>query len=184
MSDTLNEVQGAEISEDGVFRYALWRTWDAETHPLVFIGLNPSTADASADDPTIRRCRGFAKREGYGGLVMLNLFALRSTDPTGLRRVPDAVGQWNDDALVTRTEGRDIVAAWGATLADFVAPRAREVISMLRDRGRVLRCLGTTRFNHPRHPLYVAANAPLGWFAPSPHTVVAATTPDARDGAK
>ena len=75
---------GAHFSPCERYRYRLWRCWDASKWKLAIIGLNPSTATHEEDDPTIRRCIGFAKRDGYGGLLMLNLFALRSTDPKGL----------------------------------------------------------------------------------------------------
>jgi hypothetical protein len=72
---------GAEFSDCGTYRYALWRTWNALQPGVLFVGLNPSTADATTDDPTIRRCIGFAKRWGYGGITMANVFAYRATDP-------------------------------------------------------------------------------------------------------
>lgn len=117
----------------------------------MFIGLNPSTADETKDDPTVRRCIGFAKRWGYGGIYMLNLFAFRSTDPKKLLEVPNPYGPENSQFLRMYAESAGvIVAAWGAF------PLARE-------RGRFvegivthpLYCLGTTKSGAPRHPLYV-----------------------------
>ena len=83
---------GAKISGCGTYRYALWRHWDSDwngqgdSNSVMFIGLNPSTADATEDDPTLRRCIGFAKSWGFGGLYMLNVFAYRATDPRLMKR--------------------------------------------------------------------------------------------------
>ena len=88
--------KGARFSECRVWRYALWRTWDPARAPLVFVGLNPSTADETQDDPTIRRCLGFARDFGCGGLHMLNIFAFRATNPDELRRTDDPVGPDNE----------------------------------------------------------------------------------------
>ncbi len=90
---------GAVLSADGVYRYRLWRTWDASKPTLAFLMLNPSTADATEDDPTIRRCLGFAKEWGYGSLVVVNLFALRSPNPDALRENDDPVGPENGEHL-------------------------------------------------------------------------------------
>lgn len=147
----------AMFSPCRTFRYLLRRTWDENTPPLVFIGLNPSTADETLDDPTIRRCLGFAKREGCGGLVMLNLFAFRSTDPKHMKTASDPVGPRNDAVLMNSCVGRTVVAAWGA----HGTHRGRdiEVLRMLKDE-RVF-CLGLTKENCPRHPLYIRADAAL-----------------------
>jgi hypothetical protein len=80
-------IKDAVLSECRTYRYALWRIWDQTVPYAMFIGLNPSTADESNDDPTLTRCMGFAKSWGYGGVCMANLFALRSTDPTALKTV-------------------------------------------------------------------------------------------------
>jgi len=144
----------ALLSPCGTYRWWLSRTWGAAA-PMVFIGLNPSTADASLDDPTIRRCIGFARREGCGGLVMLNLFALRSTDPVLLYPAANPVGTDNDRHIRERAVGT-VVAAWGAH--PLAAARAKEVQALLTV---PLLCLGTTKDGSPRHPLYVRADAPL-----------------------
>jgi hypothetical protein len=111
--------KAARFSADQVYRYNLTRIWDGSRGALVVIGLNPSTADATTDDPTIRRCIGFAKRERLGGLVMLNLFAFRATDPKRMRCADDPVGPDNDHAIreavaANRRLGSVFVAAWGA----------------------------------------------------------------------
>lgn len=145
---------GATFSPDRQYRYTLTRTWRTMGPYLVVIGLNPSTADETQDDPTIRRCLAFAKREGLGGLIMLNLFALRSTDPGELLRHPNPVGAYNDGFLRTQTVRRDgsiVLAAWGAH------PAAQERVRSIYGRvlGPGLHCLGTTKHGAPRHPLYV-----------------------------
>lgn len=140
----------AFLSPDGVYRWWLRRYWS--TAPLLaIVGLNPSTADATKDDPTIRRCVSFARAWGHGGIEMLNLYAFRSTDPRGLLTAPDPVGPGNDDCLDIKTKGRRVLCAWGAGGGN----RARVVTNNLRALGRELVCLGLTKEGHPRHPLYV-----------------------------
>ncbi|MBX3356447.1 MAG: DUF1643 domain-containing protein [Phycisphaeraceae bacterium] len=150
------------------YRYLLKRRWAREKPFVLFIGLNPSTADETLDDPTVRRCVGFARSWGYGGLMLANLFAFRSTCPRRLTQVRDPVGPENDDWLVrsARSAGL-VVAAWGVhgTLQD----RADAVVGQLPD----LYCLGTTRAGAPRHPLYLSANTPLQPFVPAHSTSTA-----------
>lgn len=148
---------GATLSPDERYRYALFRRWatNPESPSLVVIGLNPSTADATLDDPTIRRCVGFAREWSFGGLVMLNLFAYRSTDPAGLLSVVDPVGPENDQALTEHTKNV-VLCAWGAGGA--ILDRGPAVTRLLLGLGRKLTCLGTTKAGHPKHPLYLAAN--------------------------
>ncbi len=149
----------AVLSDDEKYRYLLTRELGAGA-PLVFIMLNPSTADADVDDPTIRRCIRFAARENAGRLVVVNLFALRATDPRELARDPDPVGPRNDEFILMHCgPGARIVAAWGAH--PFAAARARTVAQMVAGAGGRLECLGVTKDGHPRHPLYVRGDAPL-----------------------
>lgn len=157
----------AIISPDGVYRYRLERTFEGNPNQrLVFIMLNPSTADASTDDPTIRRCIGFAKREGCGGLVVVNLFALRATDPTALRAASDPVGPENYSNLSDASYSGRVVAAWGAH--PFAATQGRKVAWALTLGDRPLYCLGMTRAGAPRHPLYVRGDQPLvRWYPPA-----------------
>ena len=144
----------AKISECGKYRYLLTRVW-GDGDSAVFLMLNPSTADATVDDPTIRRCIGFAKAWGYAGISVVNLFAWRATKPRELHKARDPVGPENDDWIRKTCDGRLVVCAWGA-VADVHWRRVAHVVSMLP--GANLRCLGTTRSGAPRHPLYVAAD--------------------------
>lgn len=160
--------KGAVISPCGLYRYQLWRTWGRADHLLTFIMLNPSTADADQDDPTIRRCIGFAKRDGFGGIRVLNLYALRSTDPKALPRHANPKGPANDEHLIWAFTGArllhlPVIAAWGAD--KLAQPRGRTVATLAARHSVALQCLGKTKDGCPKHPLYLpgdALMAPLG----------------------
>lgn len=141
-------VSDAALSPCGRYRYTLYRRWDLSLPIVAFVMLNPSTADAQKDDPTIRRCIRFAQMWGNGGIVVVNLFALRATDPKALYAAEDPIGPENDMALVSATSGRRVIAAWGAhgSLRD----RARRVMEILAD--RPMFALGLTKDGHPKHP--------------------------------
>jgi hypothetical protein len=162
---------GAIFSHDRIYRYMLWREWDVKLPTCTFIGLNPSTADETIDDPTIRRCIGFAREWGYGRMQMLNLFAYRATDPLVMRLADDPIGPDNDRWLVeaTRVSGLT-VAAWG--MHGVYRGRQQQVAELLRANraGRVgaVQCLGTTKSGCPRHPLYLRASTqPVAWLPAS-----------------
>lgn len=146
------------------YRYALLILDSPEDVPAeeccAFIGLNPSTADEFKDDPTVRRCRDFARRWGYRGLMMLNAYGFRSTDPKGLRTQEDPVGRDTDRILrrYAQQTGR-VVAAWG-THADVERVTAmRKVLE-----GVPTLCLGITKDGYPKHPLYIAGKTePIPW---------------------
>lgn len=142
------------------YRYTLWREWDMFNPNYVqFIGLNPSTADEVQDDPTIRRCIGFAKRWGYGAMCMTNIFAFRATDPKVMKQCPLPVGPENDRWLVEIARGASLtVAAWGVH-GEFMA-RNVEVMKLLDN----LQCFGVTKDGHPKHPLYLPEGAALRDF--------------------
>jgi hypothetical protein len=148
--------RGATFSDCRTYRYNLWRLWDEDGPKLNVIGLNPSTADENVDDPTIRRCIGFAMDWGYGGLVMTNLFAFRSTDPKGLTAVDDPVGPKNDEFLEFWACAGTPLAAWGAH--PMAQGRSLDVIRMLHY--LEVECLGFTKGGAPRHPLYVPKTTP------------------------
>ncbi len=156
--DNLVERRSATFDATRTYRYALERRW-SETAPAVFVMLNPSAADAFADDPTIRRCTAFARREGCGGLVVVNLYALRATDPRALYKHAEPVGPENDDILYeAQFQGGPVIAAWGV----HGALNSRGVIvAELLLRASDLMCLGLTKGGHPRHPLFVPADKPL-----------------------
>jgi hypothetical protein len=159
-ADTMEK--GATISPCGLYRYSLWRKW--KQGPMcVFVGLNPSTADATLDDPTIRRCIGFAKSWGFSGLMMLNLFAYRATDPGDMKAAADPVGPDNDDALhFASTNTTTVIAAWGAH--GMFKGRDKQVRAMLPR----LHYLRLTKDGHPGHPLYLPASLrPVEWLSPS-----------------
>lgn len=140
------------------YRYLLTRTWDETWPPATWVMLNPSTADAFADDPTIRRCISFARAWRAGGISVVNLFAYRATRPAGLRQAADPVGGLNDEFILGACrDAAVVVAAWGAHGA--LGGRAASVSRMLAEARVGLHCLGTTRDGHPRHPLYVPASA-------------------------
>ena len=172
--------RGAILSEDRLYRYELTRRWNPHLPSQIWVMLNPSTADAYSDDPTIRRCMKFAQRQGYGGIVVLNLFAFRSSSPLDLMRYEgDREGPKNRDAwegAMARwalwVPGARMVAAWGANAADSRLPTSKAYQAW---RGFIQwECLGTTQEGHPRHPLYVRANEPFrSWRPPrGPETTI------------
>lgn len=140
----------ATFSPCKVYRYRLSRDWGAG--PRIFwLMLNPSTADESANDPTIRRCIAYSQAWGYGGLYVGNIFALRSTDPKALYAADDPIGPGNDEAITDMAAGSTrIVAAWGNH--GRLRGRGAAVKRLLR--GCRLECLAYTRDGQPVHPLY------------------------------
>lgn len=140
---------GAEFSPDRKYRYALWRIWDKSKPLVMFIGLNPSTANETQSDPTISRVMDFSKRWGYGGFYMMNLFGIVSSKPEILLTHPDPQGmneQWLD---IIRPKCQRVIFAWGSFKE--AKDRAKEVIR----RFPYSYCLKKTKDGHPWHPLYV-----------------------------
>lgn len=157
----------AIISACGQYRYRLDRDTDTifpTAGPALFIMLNPSTADAALDDPTIRRCRGFADTWDCSALVVANLYALRATNPGDLWKHPDPVGEQNDYWLSRLIrEHETVVCAWGANARQERVDAVRKMFHRL---SRPM-CLGTTKDGAPRHPLYIRADHPLvDWIKP------------------
>lgn len=152
----------ALISPCGQYRYWLNRGPDnmfMVRPPALFVMLNPSTADATQDDPTIRRCRGFAESWGHTGFTVVNLYAYRATKPADLWAAVDPIGPDNDDHLYRLTKlYRHAVCAWGANAKP---ERVQQFIEIARKAGARLWCLGTTKDGAPRHPLYIKATQPL-----------------------
>lgn len=163
---------GALFSVDRSYRYLLWRVWDWSLPYLNVIGLNPSTADQLKLDPTCKRCETRAKSLGYGGYVMTNLFAFKSTDPRGLLTVPDPEGIDENNWTLCHIAGQAgmVLAAWGVHGA--LRNRDKVVVGLLRchfemcGREAGLYCIGTTHDGHPRHPLYVSYSAQPQPFEP------------------
>ena len=143
----------AELSPDRIYRYALYRTWDNDKPKVMFIGLNPSTADETIDDPTIRRCKHFAADWGYGGLIMANLFAVRATDSKVMIAHDAPIGLENNQWLRALAREADlIIAAWGDRGGHL--KRDQAVLSLLPN----MMCLGVTKKGRPKHPLYLRAD--------------------------
>ena len=141
----------AEFSPDRRHRYALWRTWDKDGEVAMFLCLNPSTATEIKNDPTVSRCIEFAKRWGYGGMIMANIFAYRATDPDDMKNVPDPVGPDNDKWLNQLADESDlIVIAWGNH--GLHLDRSKSVMELMA--GRQLHYLEFNDNGEPKHPLY------------------------------
>ena len=141
--------KNAIFSDCRKYRYALSRTWNGKKKTILFIGLNPSTANEKIDDPTIRRCINYAQNWGYGSLLMVNLFAYRATLPSELKNVKNPIGNDNDLHIIELSKKADIaVAAWGneGTLLN----RDKEVKKILPN----LMCLKINKSGQPSHPLY------------------------------
>lgn len=165
--------RGAFLSECGKYRYRLWRFWDSDAPIMVWVMLNPSTADGTEDDPTIRKCIGFAKTHRHGGIIVVNLFAWRATDPKELVVLPDytRVGPDNDDHIQWAVNApilATIMAGWGAER--FARHRATTVCANIQAR-RSLVCVGRTQGGAPRHPLFVPYSAALELFSQSTEKV-------------
>ncbi len=149
---------GATLSECGTYRYDLSRRWAGGPLAL-WLMLNPSTADASVDDATIRRCIGFTKREGLDGLVVCNLFAYRATNPNDLCHVPDPIGPDNLRTIARWLKApvvELVIAAWGAWWSSQPITRRPARLNVehhARLAGHELVSLGTTADGSPRHPL-------------------------------
>ncbi len=168
-STYLGSPSGAFSCHNQEHRTLLWRTFaiGGDAAPLVFVMLNPSTADGQNDDNTIRRCLGFALREGAGGILVVNLCAYRTKSPRLLldahRRGEDVICEDNDHQVKRAAERGTVVLAWGDNVrrTDWLAKRRDEVVAMLKGDGRRMVCLGRTEHKQPRHPLFVRRDAPL-----------------------
>lgn len=158
----------ALISDCGKYRYWLRRPARIEyptTGPALFVMLNPSTADAELDDPTIRRCRGFADSWDCAGIVVANLYAYRATKPADLWKQTFPVGPENNDWLRwLLQEHGEAVCAWGANAKP---ERVAKFLDIAEEVGARLWCLGTTKAGAPRHPLYIRADQRLVRFRPT-----------------
>ncbi|MCK5296950.1 MAG: DUF1643 domain-containing protein [Alphaproteobacteria bacterium] len=152
-------IKNAELSKCREYRYALWRTWDERKPYALIVGLNPSKANETEDDPTINRCINYAKEWGYGGLCMANLFAYRATDPKDLKLASNPIGDENDVWLKKLSDGAGVVvAAWGND-GSFNG-RSEEIRNMLPN----LHYLKLNESGEPAHPLYLSGDLkPVTW---------------------
>jgi hypothetical protein len=140
--------------QNDCYRYTLTRGVGHGTDAVNFIMLNPSTADTEKDDPTIRRCMGYAKEWGYADLIVTNLFAYRATDPSELRNTADPIGPENDRYILeTAKKSNAVVCAWG--IHGSYLGRSATVKRMLLDAGLSLACLKLCADGEPGHPLYL-----------------------------
>ena len=154
-----SEDGGAEFSPNRSYRYRLWRRW-GNAAPAYFCMLNPSTANETDLDPTLRRCVGFAKSWGCGGIVVVNLFAVVSPDPKVLLAHPDPVGPRNDEVLFAAADSaKTFVVGWGAF--PEAKERARAIMPVLMCGDRAAMCLGTNADGSPKHPLYLPKTSDL-----------------------
>lgn len=145
---------GAEFSACRRWRTLLWRCWD-EARPIAnFLMLNPSTADETVLDPTCTRAHDYARRWGYGTLLVTNVFAWRATDPGEMRAAADPVGAGNDAAILRAARSAQlVVCAWGNHGAHL--DRAARVTRLLRQAGMTLHALRLNAGGEPAHPLYL-----------------------------
>jgi hypothetical protein len=147
--------KGAKFNEDKTHRIFLWRIWDTELPFVLFIGLNPSTADATKDDATIRRCKRFASDNGFGGMYMMNLFSIVSSDPKILLHGNTLVDGYDDELKNVASKCKAVVFCWGG-FPEAVA-REAEVIPMFPD----ALCFGHNADGTPKHPLYLKGDTKL-----------------------
>ena len=153
----------AVFSQDRRYRYVLRRVTGFGSLTCLFICLNPSTADEHIDDPTVRRCIGFAKRWGFGNLVVCNLFAYRATSPADMKAQADPVGPENDAMILVQAQSANrVICAWGND--GLYHARWLHVVGPLFDKSVELHHLGQTLAGQPKHPLYLKADTePQTW---------------------
>ena len=153
-------ISGAIFSDDRRFRYALWRIWDKSLDALLFIGLNPSTAGVTKDDPTVVRMVGFAKSWGFGGLFVGNLFSIVSADPAVLclESSAELPGGPNATAIINmRLISTTVIVGWG-DFGRYAGTRPAEVLALI---GEPVHCIKVNRSGEPSHPLYLSGSLKL-----------------------
>jgi len=158
--------RGALLDKTGTYRYALWREWDGELPPVLWVMLNPSTADADVDDATIRKCVTLSKQFGYGCLAVANLFSFRATDPKNLHefcKQGDPIGPHTDSFLSEMNiPGLDVICAWGSNIPKQFSDRPRQVLDLLVKANTF--ALRLSKDGHPWHPLYLPSSIkPMPW---------------------
>ncbi|MEL6680674.1 MAG: DUF1643 domain-containing protein [Pseudomonadota bacterium] len=154
----------ATFSDCERYRYMLTRVWERAGPRVMFLMLNPSTADEFRNDPTVERCERRARALGFGAFRVCNIFAYRATDPKQMRAQSDPVGPLNDRAILEGCDWADtVVCAWGTHGAHL--DRGPAVETMLRARGETPLILGLSKAGHPKHPLYIGyAQQPYPWW--------------------
>jgi len=155
----------ARLSDDGIYRWTLHRIWGRPSNLVTFIMLNPSTADALQDDPTIVRCTNFARDMGHGGIVVVNLYAYRATKPADLWLAESPTGGVQNDHTLRKAltkaafHGSPVIAAWGAN-----AKPDRVAWLLAQPHAERLQALHVTKAGAPGHPLYLpASRRPEPW---------------------
>tara|TARA_Y100001970_G_scaffold277689_1_gene382283 strand:- start:468 stop:947 length:480 start_codon:yes stop_codon:yes gene_type:complete len=144
---------GAKFSNCRKYRYTLWRTWDDSKPKVMFLGLNPSTADEVNNDPTVTRCINYAKVWGYGGMFMMNIFAFRTTYPVELKKAKNPIGKDNDKWIKEISLSVDkSIGAWGND-GKFL-DRSKSIKNIVKN----LHCLKVNSSGEPAHPLYLKAD--------------------------
>lgn len=171
-SFALMYIREAKFSPHKAYRYILQMRWsEMRKHEmLAFIMLNPSTADEMKNDPTVERCERRARLDGYGGVIILNAYALRSTDPKALYKSDDPIGPDNDlyiaEALAFPKPA--VVCAWGHHIDKVRPGRSRRLLDLIRAHDIEPMCLGVTQDGHPKHPLYISYEQfPIPYEAPA-----------------
>jgi hypothetical protein len=171
-----NNTAGAIFSPDEVHRYTLWRRLsdnlknNPDAPPILFVLLNPSTATHEVSDPTVTRCINYAKTWGHGRITVVNIFAVRETDPRNMKASKDPIGPHNDHYIhaeaenVAKADAGRIICAWGAH-GEFL-DRGQRVATLLQDIDAPLHCLALTKAGHPKHPLYLRADLKPMRFTP------------------
>ena len=156
-------VSTAIYSPCELYRYALTRVWDKDGKRVLFIMLNPSKATEQMNDPTVERCERRARALDFGSFRIVNIFALRETDPHLMRKAVDPAGPENYATLVESTAWADtIICAWGTH--GVHRDQGAAVEAVLRETGKPLSSLGLTKHGHPKHPLYISyAQQPIDW---------------------
>ncbi len=147
----------ARLSVSGMHRYWLLRKWDETLPTVVFCMLNPSTADDKKDDPTVSKCITLSTNNGYGTVVIVNLYAIRSSNPAAIQAAGDAVGQDNDIVITSMCDHRDVVCAWGSRASD--PARIRHVRDIIKTCASKTLMIGRNQDNSPSHPLYAQSSA-------------------------
>lgn len=152
--------KGAYISSCKKYRYQLYRSWDPKKKLCSFIMLNPSTADDKIDDPTIRRCIGYAKKFGFGSMYVINLFAYRTPNKNILKEINDPIGPENDKIVEEIANKSDIIILAQGNDGKY-KNRSKEILNKLSKNRYKIYCLKLSKLNEPCHPLYLRYDIPL-----------------------